>query len=379
MKNLRPNIGFVIYSLPEAGNILLTDLVDTLHDLVNRLYVVAWGKGEKLFESRDDAVEVFQVYHASGSNVLTRVWSYVLTQLKISFRLVKLRKRTDIWIFAIGGEGLLLPTITAKMIRKVVLVYPVGSGVDALRRLNDPLVGSLGNLRTINYRLVDGIVLNSHRLIEQFRLEKYRDKVFIAHAHYIHFDKFNVQKPLQQRKSIIGFVGRLSQEKGILNFLEAIPLALNLRDDISFVIIGDGPLRPEVESRIRQHNVSNKVNFIGWVQHDDLPSHLNELKLLVMPSYTEAGPYTVFEAMACGTPTLSTPVGQVPDAITDNKTGFIMENNSPECIARNIVRALSHPNLEQITDLAHDFVRKEVSLESAVNLYRKILQAFTHK
>lgn len=54
------------------------------------------------------------------------------------------------------------------------------------------------------------------------------------------------------------------------------------------------------------------------------------------------------EAMACDTPVLATPVGGVPDVIKDGKTRFIMGDNSPECIAKNVIRALEHPNPEEI-------------------------------
>ena len=375
MKNTHRKIGIVIFSWPEAGNVLLTDLIDTLGSLAARLYIVVWGKGSPLFESNNKAVEVFEVYHTSGANLFTRSINYAYTQVKILFKLLKLSSFVDLWLFVMGGEGLIIPMLAAKMRGKLVLICPVGSGVDSLKAQQDSLAGVLALLRNMNYRLADGIILNSKRLIEELGLQKYQRKTLIAHAHFIHFDKFKVQKPLSERDNLVGYVGRLSQEKGILNFLEAIPLVIETRDDVRFLIAGDGQLRARAETYIQQANLSSKVKFLGWVPHDELPSYLNEMKLLVSPSYTEAGPYTVFEAMACDTPVLSTPVGQVPDAITDGKTGFILENNSPECIAKNIIRALKHPNLEEITRRAHEFVEREVSHEAAVNLFKKVLRS----
>jgi glycosyltransferase involved in cell wall biosynthesis len=375
MKNAYRKIGIVIFSWPEAGNVLLTDLIDTLGSLAARLYIVVWGKGSPLFESNNKAVEVFEVYHAGQTNLFTKSINYAYTQLKISFKLLKLSSLVDLWLFVMGGEGLIIPMLAAKMRGKLVLICPVGSGLDSLKAQQDPLAGVFGLLRNMNYRLADGIILNSKRLIEEFGLQKYRSKIFVAYGHFIHFDKLKVQKPLHKRDNLVGYVGRLSQEKGILNFLEAIPLVIETRDDVRFLIAGDGQLRDRAETYIQQANLSSKVKFLGWVPHDELPSYLNELKLLVSPSYTEAGPYSVFEAMACGTPVLSTPVGQVPDAVTDGKTGFILENNSPECIAKNIIRALKHPNLEEITGHAHEFVEREVSHEAAVNLFKKVLQS----
>ena len=375
MENAHRKIGIVTFSLPEAGNVLLSDLIDTLGSPAAKLYIIVWGKGEKLYASDNKAVEVFEVYHAGQTNLLAKTVNYAYTQVKISFKLLRLLNRVDLWLFVIGGEGLIIPMLTAKMCRKLVLIYPVGSGVDSLKAQQDPLAGVFGLLRNMNYRLADGIILNSERLIEEFSLQKYRSKLFVAYGHFIHFDKFKVQKPLDERDNVVGYVGRLSQEKGTLNFLEAILLVIETRDDIEFLVIGDGQLRDRAETYVQQANLSSKVKFLGWVPHDELPSYLNEMKLLVSPSYTEAGPYSVFEAMACGTPVLSTPVGQVPDAVTDGKTGFILENNSPECIAKNIIRALSHPDLEEITIRAHTLVEKERSYGAAVKSAQQLLQS----
>ena len=63
--------------------------------------------------------------------------------------------------------------------------------------------------------------------------------------------------------------------------------------------------------------------------------------------------------MGCGTPVLATPVGAVLDTIKDEKTGFIMDNNSPECIAKNVERALNYHDLEKIAKNARELVGKE--------------------
>ena len=223
----------------------------------------------------------------------------------------------------------------------------------------------------INCYLTNKIILYSPNLIKEWNLEKYRHKIFIAHEHFLDFDKFKIEKPVDERDNLVGYVGRLGGEKGILNFLEAIPDVLEARNEVAFLIGGDGQLRPQVEECTGK--LDGKVKFVGWIPHDELPRYLNELRLLVIPSYTETGPYIAFEAMACGTPVLGTPVGLMSDMINDGETGFIMENNSPECIAENIIRALNHPNLEQIAQNARELVEREFTFEKAVEGYRKIV------
>lgn len=64
---------------------------------------------------------------------------------------------------------------------------------------------------------------------------------------------------------------------------------------------------------MKQSNLNDKVSLVGRVSYDEVPRYLNQLKLLVILSYSEGFPNTVLEAMACGTPVLATRVGAVPD------------------------------------------------------------------
>jgi len=232
-------------------------------------------------------------------------------------------------------------------------------------------------LERLNYGLAARIVVYSPILVKQFSLEKHRHKISLAHEYFLDFDKFKIRKPLDQRDSLVGYIGRLSQEKGILNFLEAIPKAVETRQETTFLIGGDGQLRPRVEEYANK--LSNKVKFVGWIPHDELPGYLNELRLLVVPSYTETGPYIAFEAMACGTPVLGTHVGLMADLLSDGENGFIMENNSPECIAENIIRALNHPDLEQVGRNARNLAEREFTFEKAVDSYRGILENLSQR
>ena len=69
--------------------------------------------------------------------------------------------------------------------------------------------------------------------------------------------------------------------------------------------------------------------------------------------------------MGCGTSVLATSVGGAPDLIKDGNTGFIMKDNSPECIAKNVRWALEHPNLERIVENARALVEREFTYEAA--------------
>ena len=80
-------------------------------------------------------------------------------------------------------------------------------------------------------------------------------------------------------------------------------------------------------------------------------------------------------AMACATLVIATPVEAIPDVIIDGKTGFIMENNSPECIAENVKRALDSPDLERIAEEGRRFVEEYYTFERTVENWKSILQS----
>jgi glycosyltransferase involved in cell wall biosynthesis len=97
------------------------------------------------------------------------------------------------------------------------------------------------------------------------------------------------------------------------------------------------------------------------------------LQLLVIPSFTEGLPNIILEAMACGTPVLATSVGAIPDIIKDGETGYIMENNSPVCIAENITRVLGDPDREKIAMNARKMVESDFTFDTTVTQWKRIL------
>ncbi|MDI6867740.1 glycosyltransferase family 4 protein [Methanoculleus sp.] len=243
-----------------------------------------------------------------------------------------------------------------------------------MKHQQEPLTPIIVFFAKANCILADRIILYSPNFITDWHLEPYRHKILIAHRHFLDFETFTVTTPLPDRPPLIGYIGRLSGEKGVQHFANALPAILNDRQDLRVLIGGDGPSRDSIAATLQEEGLTARVDLPGWIPHDDLPPYLNQLRLLVLPSYTEGLPNIMLEAMACGTPVLATPVGAIPDVIIDGKTGFIMENNSPECIAENVVRVLEHPELEEIAEAGRRFVEEEFTFEKAVENWKRVLQ-----
>jgi glycosyltransferase involved in cell wall biosynthesis len=300
--------------------------------------------------------------------------NYFVTQLKISYQLKKIAHNSEIWIFFVGGNTLILPMVMAKLLRKKVVLALPGSSLKSFQSSPTILSKPISFLEEFNRFLSNRIILYSPNLVKEWHLQKYEYKISIADRHFVDFDTFKINKNLDERKNLVGFIGRFSKEKGIIIFIEAIQIVSKKREDIEFIIGGDGALHETIINYIQKNNLESKVKLVGWIPHDELPKYLNQLKLLVLPSYTEGLPNIILEAMACGTPVLTTPVGAIPDVIHDGENGFIIKNNTQQDIAEDVIRILEHPSLELVVKNAKKYVEKNYTYAAKVENYEKILQ-----
>ena len=374
MKKERPNICIITSPRPKAGVVPLSNLVDILYPLSSDLYVITGNEGDVACRNRKEVHGYSIEYNKPKTQIIARIFNYIYLQLRISYRLMKLTRNVDICVFFMA-EGLLLPVLTSRLLGKPAILSLAASLPKMIEANKDISLRSRipTFLEIINYSLSNRIIVYSPNLIKEWDLEKYRNKICIAHEHFIDFDKFKIKKQPAERDNLVGYIGRLSEEKGTLNFVKAIPEISKEKDDLEFLVGGDGQLCDKIKKHLYENNLNDKVNLAGWIPHDKLPDYLNKLKLVVLPSYTEGLPNIMLEAMACGTPVLATPVGAIPDVIKDGETGFILENNSPECIAENVIRVLNYQDLDRIVENARRLVEKEFTYEATVERYKKAL------
>ena len=368
------NIGIATFPLQKIENIPLSYFIEVIYPISKGIYVIT---GKRNISSIDNLKKlyIYEIESENGINIIIKIIKYIRLELKISYIVLKLSRNVDLWIFYTGGE-MPLPIIIAKLLSKKRLLVLASSAIAEFKSLkNIPFILISLFLSKISYIFSNKIIIYSSNIIQQWNLEKYGDKISITHEHFLDFDKFKIKKKFNERENLVGYIGRFSVGKGTLNFVKAIPEVLEERGETKFLIGGDGQLRDKIEKYLDENNLNSKVKLTGWIPHDELPDYLNELKLVVLPSYTEGLPNVMLEAMACGTPVLATPVGGVPDIIKDGETGFIMENNSPEYIAENIERVLNHPDLDIIVKNARELIEREFTYEAAVEKYRKILES----
>jgi len=362
------NICLITSPLQKAGLTPVSNLVNILKVLTTNLYLITGNEGDSICRKNPN-IYSYSIQYKHGKNLLSRIIRYTILQLRICFHVIRLRKICHIYIFFIS-EGQLLPILVAGLMGRKTVLCLASSAPSISKRIKDPLSKLFTVMEHVNYHLATRLIIYSANLIHEWKLEKFINKISIAHEHFIDLNTMKVIRSINERNDIVGFIGRMSYEKGVHNFVYSIPYLLEQRPDLHFLVCGDGPLKGEIQSFLDNNRVNKRARLVGWIEHEELPEYLNRLKLLILPSYSEGLPNIVLEAMACGTPVLAIAVGAISDIIKDGETGFIMEDNSPDCIARNVNRAINHPELIDIAQNARAIVSMKFTYEAAVQSYK---------
>lgn len=372
IKTNKRAIGIITKPIGKPGLIPLSNLIKVIRQISSSVVVITGAEGMNLFIKEDPAINVLEIKYTFEKNIIYKILSHVKTELRMSINIIISRKSTNILIFFLDSHSLLLPVLSAKILGKEILFALAASINNSSKTHNGILSKIFLYSEIITFKLSNRIIVYTPSLIMEWHLEKYQHKISIANEHVIDLDSFKILKKLNERDELVGYIGRFSEEKGIMNFIKSISKFSRDRS-VKFAIGGDGHLLDKIEKYLCDTSLNANTELIGWISHDDLPMHLNDLKLLVIPSYSEGLPNIMLEAMACGTPVLATPVGAIPDIIRDEETGFLMEDNSPECIASNVVRALKHTDLDGIAKRARILVESEFTFDKAVERWRKVL------
>lgn len=149
-----------------------------------------------------------------------------------------------------------------------------------------------------------------------------------------------------RKRGTVLFLGRLGERKGCYDLLGAAAKVVTLHPELQLLLGGDGELK-QVRSRAGELGVGNKVELLGWVKGADKELHLFNAMIYALPSYNEGLPMSLLEAMAAGLPILSTPIGGIPEAITDGVEGFLIEPGDIDGLADRLSRLLDDPDLAQ--------------------------------
>jgi glycosyltransferase involved in cell wall biosynthesis len=155
-------------------------------------------------------------------------------------------------------------------------------------------------------------------------------------------------EPLAEPECDILFVGRLVPNKGVSSILEALAqVAREGGPRWKLRLLGRGPEGPRLDSLAARLGVADQLDRVDWVPDAEaLAEVYRRARVLVCASLSEGGPRVVPEAMACGTPVITTQVGLVPDLVADGRDGLIYDG-STQGLAQALVQVLAEGGDEQ--------------------------------
>ena len=368
----------------ESVSIRLKDLIRLIEPCVDEVYVIT-----NRSDSQDAPVPGAHFLGSvacpdAGAPILSVILGELGAQVKTARNLMSVPRSVDTVLWRGRSSTFLLPLLVARLRRMKSMLLIEGRGSDLVGKVygGPGGIGALllsrvySVLERMTYYLSDRLLVVVPGLLQQSWVAKYGSKVF-PHPISISFanPEFTVSRDFESRAAVVGYVGRMSKEKGVLDLLKAVSTVSAEMSEVQFLFAGDGPLLRQVETELADLVSGGRARVLGWIPHDQLPRYLNEMRLLVMPSRYEGLPATVLESMACGTPVLATGVGAVPDIVKDGETGFIIGDLSPERIAEDIVRALGHPDLARIGQNGTALIDREYRCEVLQERYRELLAA----
>ena len=138
-------------------------------------------------------------------------------------------------------------------------------------------------------------------------------------------------------------VGRLAEQKGQLVLVQA---AARLRDQgvpFELVLVGDGPMRAEIERLIARLDLGGHIRIAGWLDGAGVRREILASRALVLPSFAEGLPVVLMEALALGRPVISTYVAGIPELVRPRIDGWLVPPGSVEDLAEALREALAAP------------------------------------
>jgi glycosyltransferase involved in cell wall biosynthesis len=182
---------------------------------------------------------------------------------------------------------------------------------------------------------------------------------------------------LDPDRLVVGYVGRLAVQKGIVYLLQAAQQVLASNENVLFVLVGEGDLDRSTRQRAESLGIEGQVLLTGY--RTDIPQVLAALDVFVLPSLYEGMPYTLMEAMAAGRAVVATDVVGNRDLVRHGETGMLVPARDSRALANTIMQLLSAADeRERLGQVAFAAARRrgapDQMAQQVMDLYAGILE-----
>lgn len=178
---------------------------------------------------------------------------------------------------------------------------------------------------------------------------------------------------IDPNKTIFFFVGRVDREKCLDVIIRAVHLLK--RDDIQFVIAGNGAAKDSLTDMVKSLGLQEKVRFTGFIPNSDLPSVLNSIDVFIMPGVAELLSIASLQAMACARPMLVANAVALPELVSEDGNGMLFNPGEVDDAARCMTAFADHPERWAMMGAASLERVKPHSLENIVHMYEDLYKS----
>lgn len=186
----------------------------------------------------------------------------------------------------------------------------------------------------------------------------------------------NINKELDMKSFL--FLGRINKNKGIYDLIEVFTELLKDNPELKLNIGGSGE-EDKIKKLIKFYNIEKNVSLLGWITKDIKEQELINNSYFILPSYVEAMPVSILEAMAYKNVTISTNVGGIPKIINNMENGVLIEAGNKEELKRNMEILINDKNLcQKISEEAYQTIKEKFNIEKSinrlVNIYKSLVE-----
>lgn len=175
-------------------------------------------------------------------------------------------------------------------------------------------------------------------------------------------------------------VGRLSEQKGHILLIEAVSQLAAEGLQFKLVFVGDGELRPQIETLIEQLQLQDYIEITGWATNSEVQQYILASQIMVLPSFAEGLPVVLMEALALGRPVITTYVAGIPELVKPGENGWLVPAGSVEALKNAMKAALQAEakTLEQMGQQGQKAVAEQHDIykesRHLYNLFKSYLQ-----
>ncbi len=326
------------YPLVGGAEVAVKEVTTRLSDIEFDMVTLRFDRSHKSEEKFGNV----NIYRVGGPKHL-----FPLTALLKAWSLNRTRNYTHVWSIMAnwaGFAGLFFKTLNKRV--KFILTLQEGDSLSSIK-MKVLLVYPIFKKIFIRADVVQAI---SNYLADWARSMGRRGGVEVV-PNGVDVSKFSGETAEIEDNVILITTSRLVKKNGVGDIIDALKL---LPERVKLKVIGSGPLDKSLKLKARSLGLESRVKFLGHMEHGEMVGHLRASHIFVRPSLSEGMGNSFIEAMAVGLPVIATPVGGIPDFLSDpdksperHPTGLFVPPQDPKAIARQVERLMKSDRLRE--------------------------------